>query len=86
MVVEGGKQIPLLDTPMTLFIIMVPLMVAAVLIATVPILYHSVRENRLIHSGSSDKPKPDMNKGYSVRRVTPAERQQRQIERERITI
>ncbi|HZM56929.1 MAG TPA: hypothetical protein VFC03_18075 [Acidimicrobiales bacterium] len=69
---------------MTLFIIMVPLMVAAVLIATVPVLYYSVRENRLIHSGSADKPKPDMDNRYFVRKVTPAQRQQRQVKREKV--
>ncbi len=71
---------------MTLFIIMVPLMVAAVLIATVPVLYHSVRENRLIHSGSADKPMSDMDNGYSVRKVAPELRQQRQVEREMTTV
>jgi len=60
---------------MTLFLIMVPLMVAAVAIATVPILYHSVREHRLIHSGSAEKPRVPVATGYSVRKVTPTERQ-----------
>ncbi len=66
---------------MTLFLIMVPLMVAAVAIATVPVLYHSVREHRLIHSGSAEKPRAPMATGYSVRKVTPA---QRQVQRQEV--
>jgi len=54
---------------MTLFIIMVPLMVAAVAIATIPVLYHSIREHRLIHTGSAAKTKPAADTGYSVRTV-----------------
>ncbi len=69
---------------MTFFIIMVPLMVAAVLIATVPVLYHSVREHREIHSGSADKPRAQADTGYSVRKVSPVERAMRQAERERV--
>jgi hypothetical protein len=62
---------------MTLFIIMVPLMVAAIAIATVPILYHSVREDRLLHSGSAKKPKLPVDTGYSIRKVSPDQRKVR---------
>jgi hypothetical protein len=55
---------------MTLFIIMVPLMLAATAIATVPILYHSVREHRLIHTGSATRPRPVAASGYSIRTVS----------------
>jgi hypothetical protein len=58
---------------MTLFFIMVPLMVAAVAIATIPILYHSIREHRLVHSGSADKPRVPLASGYSVRKVPAGE-------------
>ena len=54
---------------MTLFIIMVPLMIVATAIATVPVLYHSVREHRLIHTGSATRPKPVADTGYSIRTV-----------------
>jgi hypothetical protein len=69
---------------MTLFIIMVPLMVAAVVIATVPVLYHSVREHRLIHSGSAEKPKAPADTGYSIRKVSPEERRARSAERQKV--
>ncbi len=59
---------------MTLVFVMVPLMVAAVAIATVPILYHSVREHRLIHGGSARKVRAPAAAGYSIRRVPPPER------------
>ncbi len=55
---------------MTLFIIMVPLMIAAIAIATVPVLYHSVREHRLIHTGSATRLKPVAASQYSVRTVS----------------
>ena len=54
---------------MTLLIIMVPLMLAAIAIATVPVLYHSVREHRLIHTGSATRLKPVAASAYSVRTV-----------------
>jgi hypothetical protein len=69
---------------MTLLIIMVPLMVVAIAVATVPVLYHSVRENRLIHSGSAAKLKPQADTGYSIRKISPAERRVRQAEREKV--
>jgi hypothetical protein len=59
---------------MTLFIIMVPLMIAAVAIATVPVLWHSVREHRLIHTGSATKPKLAVDTGYSIRTVRAPDR------------
>ncbi len=43
---------------MTLFIIMLPLMIAAVAIATLPLLYSSVREHRLVNTARVEKPKP----------------------------
>ena len=52
---------------MTTFLIMVPLMIAAVAIAVVPVLYHSVREHRLIHTGSPDRIRPKVDSGYRVR-------------------
>jgi hypothetical protein len=55
---------------MTLLIIMVPLMIAAIAIATVPVLYHSVREHRLIHTGSATRLKPVAASEYSVRTVS----------------
>ena len=69
---------------MTLFFIMVPLMITAVLIATIPVLYHSVREHRLIHSGTADRIKPRVDNRYSVRKVSPIERQMRLAERQRV--
>ena len=36
---------------MTMFFITLPLMVAAVAIAVVPVLYQSIREHRLIRAG-----------------------------------
>jgi hypothetical protein len=60
---------------MTLFIIMVPLMIAAVAIATVPVLWHSVREHRLIHTGSADRPRPVVDTGYSLRTVPAVDRE-----------
>jgi hypothetical protein len=41
---------------MTPFIIMIPLMVLAVAIATIPILYVSLREHNLVHFGNSKRP------------------------------
>ncbi|MGO8864738.1 MAG: hypothetical protein ACLQRH_28780 [Acidimicrobiales bacterium] len=43
---------------MTLFIIMLPLMLATVAIATLPLLYSSVREHRLVNTARVEKPKP----------------------------
>ena len=60
---------------MVLFIVMVPLMIVALLIATVPVLYFSVRENRLIQSGSAEKPRPQKDNEYYVRKIAPALRQ-----------
>ncbi len=54
---------------MTLIFIMVPLMIAAIAIATVPVLYHSVREHRLIHTGSAARVRPVATSEYSVRTV-----------------
>jgi hypothetical protein len=56
---------------MTLFIIMVPLMVAAVAVATVPVLFHSVREHRLIHADPAERPTPDVDNGHAVRQADP---------------
>jgi hypothetical protein len=36
---------------MTWFLITLPLMIVAVAIATVPVLYHSIREHRQLHDG-----------------------------------
>ena len=41
---------------MTPFIIMIPLMVLAVAIATIPILYVSLREHNLVRFGNSKRP------------------------------
>ncbi|MGD0394442.1 MAG: hypothetical protein ABSC41_17590, partial [Acidimicrobiales bacterium] len=78
--------LPLLDAPMVLFIIMVPLMIVALLIATVPILYVSVRENRLIQFGSADKPRSQKDSEYHVRKIAPALRQSRKVEWENIDV
>ncbi len=56
---------------MTLFIIMVPLMVAAIAIATLPVLYHSVREHRLIHAGPAGRRTPEVDNGSAVRQAGP---------------
>ena len=69
---------------MTLFIIMVPLMVVAVLIATVPVLYHSVREHHEIHARSDRGSDAQAANGYSIRKVSPTERAMRQAQRERV--
>ncbi|HUY66622.1 MAG TPA: hypothetical protein VMV06_07375 [Acidimicrobiales bacterium] len=37
---------------MTWFFITIPLMIVAVAIATIPVLYHSVREHRLLQEGT----------------------------------
>ena len=37
---------------MTWFFVTIPLMIVAVAIATVPVLYHSVREHRLLRGGT----------------------------------
>lgn len=58
---------------MTWFFIMVPLMLLAVAIATVPVLYHSVREHNLIHHGTPTRPKPPR-PGYSTRQVEVSDR------------
>ena len=58
---------------MTWLFIMVPLMVVAVAIATVPVLYHSVREHNLINYGSATKPKP-IRPEYTTRSVEVTER------------
>jgi hypothetical protein len=58
---------------MTWFFIMVPLMLVAVAIATVPVLYHSVREHNLINHGSATKPKP-IRPEYTTRSVEVTER------------
>ena len=59
---------------MTIFLIMVPLMIAAIAIAVVPVLYHSIREHRLITTGSAARIRPKVDTGYSVRPATPAGR------------
>jgi hypothetical protein len=58
---------------MTMFLITLPLMIAAVAIAVVPVLYHSIREHRLIHTGSPTRTSPKVDSGYSVRPARPAE-------------
>ncbi len=58
---------------MTWFFIMVPLMLVAVAIATVPVLYHSVREHNLINHGAAAKPKP-IRSDYTTRQVEVTER------------
>ena len=40
---------------MTWFIITFPVMVVAVAIATVPVLYHSIREHRRLHDGPAPR-------------------------------
>jgi hypothetical protein len=51
---------------MTMFFITLPLMVAAVAIAVVPVLYHSIREHRLIQAGSADPVGPRVDAGPSA--------------------
>ena len=58
----------LLDDHMTPFIIMIPLMVLAIAIATIPVLYLSVREHNLLHFGTSKRPSP-ARPVYAVRRA-----------------
>ena len=53
---------------MTLFIIMIPLMVLATAIATIPVLYLSVREHNLLHFGQSKRPAP-ARPVYAVRKA-----------------
>jgi len=53
---------------MTPFIIMIPLMVLAIAIATIPVLYVSVREHNLLHHGESKRPAP-VRPVYAVRRA-----------------
>jgi hypothetical protein len=60
---------------MTIFLITLPLMIAAVAIAVVPVLYHSIREDRLIRAGSATRTGPKVDTGYPVRRDRPAERE-----------
>lgn len=60
---------------MTIFLITLPLMIAAVAIAVVPVLYHSIREDRLIRTGSATRTGPKVDTGYPVRRDRPAERE-----------
>ena len=60
---------------MTMFLITVPLMIAAVAIAVVPVLYHSIREHRLIHTGSPRRIRPNAGAGDQVRPERPAERE-----------
>jgi hypothetical protein len=52
---------------------MVPLMLVAVAIATVPVLYHSVREHNLIHHGRPTRPGPSTSR-YPTRKVVVTER------------
>jgi hypothetical protein len=70
---EGGSTPTRCPTSMTWFFIMMPLMVLAVAIATVPVLYHSVREHNLIHYGAPTKPR-QRRPGYAARRVDVTER------------
>jgi hypothetical protein len=58
---------------MTWFFIMVPLMLVAAAIATVPVLYHSVREHNLINHGAATRPRPTTS-AYSTRQVAVTER------------
>jgi len=53
---------------MTPFIIMIPLMVLAIAIATIPVLYLSIREHNLLHFGESKRPAP-ARPVYAVRKV-----------------
>ena len=57
---------------MTMFLITVPLMIAAVAIAVVPVLYHSIREHRLIRTGSPTRIRPKVDAGDQVRPDRPA--------------
>ena len=53
---------------MTPFIIMIPLMVLAIAIATIPVLYFSVREHNLLRYGEPKRPAP-VRPVYPVRRA-----------------
>jgi hypothetical protein len=60
---------------MTMFLITLPLMIAAVAIAVVPVLYHSIREHRLIYTGSATRTGRSVDSGSPVRSDRPAERE-----------
>jgi len=62
---------------MSMFLITLPLMIAAVAIAVVPVLYHSIREDRLIQTGSATRIRPEVHTGFPVSADRPAEREQR---------
>jgi hypothetical protein len=68
-VVEGADPPTNCLTHKTTIIIMAPLMLAAVAIATIPVLYHPVREDRLVLTGSADRARPVADTGYSRRTV-----------------
>ena len=61
---------------MSLFLISLPLMIAAVAIAVVPVLYHSIREDRLIQTGSATRIRPKVGAGHPVSPDQPVEREQ----------
>jgi hypothetical protein len=60
---------------MTMFLITLPLMIAGIAIAVVPALYHSIREHRLIHTGSATRMAPKVHSGSPARPDRPAERE-----------
>ena len=60
---------------MTMFLITLPLMIAAIAIAVVPVLYHSIREHRLIQSGSATRTGPLVDSDSPVDPDRPAERE-----------
>jgi hypothetical protein len=60
---------------MTMFLITLPLMIIASAIAVVPVLYHSIREHRLIQTGSATRSGPLVHSGSPVHPDRPAERE-----------
>jgi len=60
---------------MTILLITVPLMIVAIAIAVVPVLAQSIREHRLIHTGSTTPIRPRVGTEPSVRPERPAERE-----------
>jgi hypothetical protein len=49
------------------FFVTLPLMVVAVGIATVPVVYHSVREHRMLHGGATGSSEDVLAAGYWTR-------------------
>jgi hypothetical protein len=60
---------------MTMFLVTLPLMIIAVAIAVVPVLYHSIRQHRPIHTGSPTQSGPKAGSGSPARPDRPAERE-----------